>query len=97
MKAAVGAREAGIDGFATRSLVRLFRLDREIGRPQRLDQANRKTAQHRARQRADAAEHRGGECLDARDKAHVEIDQAVIEQIHQAGDGGERGADHEGP
>ena len=26
----------------------------------------------------------------------IEVDHAVIEQVHQAGDGGERGADHEG-
>ena len=53
-------------------------------------------AQHRAGQRADAAEHRGGEGLDAGDEAHEEIDQAVIEQVHHAGDRGERRADHEG-
>src|SRR5205085_10091680 len=47
-------------------------LDREIGRPQRLDQPDRQPAQHRARQRADAAEHRRRKRLDASDEAHVE-------------------------
>src|SRR6185369_10349276 len=53
-------------------------------------------AQHRAGQRADAAQHGRGERLDAGDKTHEEIDQAVIEQVHHAGDGGERSPDHEG-
>ena len=51
---------------------------------------------HRAGQRADAAEHGGGECLDPGDKAHEEIDETVIEQVHHARDRGECGADHEG-
>src|SRR3569833_1554870 len=52
-------------------------FDREISRPERLDQTDRKSAQHRARQRADAAENRRGECLDASDETHVKIHQAV--------------------
>src|SRR5215218_10228482 len=71
-------------------------LDREIGRPERLDQSDCKPAQHRAGQRTDAAEHRRRECLDAGHKTHEEIDQAIIEQVHHAGDGGERRPDHEG-
>ncbi len=71
-------------------------FDREVGRPQRLDQSDGEAAEHCAGQRADAAEDCGGERLDAGDKAHEEIDEAVIEQVHHAGDGGERSADHEG-
>src|SRR5215475_9182794 len=37
----------------------------EIGRPHGLDQADQEPAEHGARQRADAAQHRGGECLHA--------------------------------
>src|ERR1700757_312513 len=51
-------------------------FDREIGRPQRLDQADGKSPQHRAGQRAYAPEHCRGEGLDAGDEAHVEIDEA---------------------
>src|ERR1700761_8976560 len=43
-------------------------LDREISRPERLDQADQEPAQHRSGQRADTAEHRRGEGLDARDE-----------------------------
>src|SRR6267154_1876269 len=68
-------------------------FDRKIRRPQRLDQTDGEPPQHRARQRTDAAEHGRGECLDAGDKAHVEIDLAVVEQIHHARDRGEGGAD----
>src|SRR5690242_11704837 len=49
-------------------------VDREVGRPHGLDQADENPADHCARQRADAAEHRGGECFDTRHKigrAHV--------------------------
>src|SRR5215475_10858097 len=71
-------------------------LDREIGRPEGLDQADRKAPHHRAGQRADAAEHGRGECLDAGDEAHEEVDQAVIEQVHDTCHRGQRRADHEG-
>ncbi len=67
-------------------------FDRKIRRPQRLDQADGEPPQHRSRQRTDAAEHGGGERLDAGDKAHVEIDLAVVEQIHHARDRGEGSA-----
>src|SRR5262245_37520938 len=36
-------------------------VDGEIGRPQGLDQADQQPAEHGARQRADAAQYRGGE------------------------------------
>src|SRR5436190_11009216 len=71
-------------------------FDREVGRPERLDQADQQTAKHGARQGANAAEHGGGEGFDAGDEADEEIDHAVIEQIHDAGDRGERRPDHEG-
>src|ERR1700687_2155315 len=71
-------------------------FDREIGRPERLDEPDEQAADHRAGQRADAAEHRRRERLHAGDEADVEIDHAVIEQVHDAGDGGERRPDHEG-
>src|SRR5712691_1173574 len=71
-------------------------LDGKIGGPEGLDQADEEAAEHGARQRADAAKDRGGERLDAGDEADEEIDHAVIEQVHDAGDRGERGADHEG-
>src|SRR3981081_314313 len=56
-------------------------LDREICRPQGLDQADQKAAEHRAGQRADAAEHRRCKSLDPGDEAHVEIHQAILQQI----------------
>src|SRR5712671_1275814 len=51
-------------------------VGREIGRPQRLDQADQQAADHRARQRTDAAEHGRRECLDARHEAVGEIHHA---------------------
>ena len=71
-------------------------VDGEIGRPHGLDQADQQAAEHRAGQRADAAEHGGGEGLHARHEAVGEAHHAVVHQVHRAGDGGERGADHEG-
>ena len=55
-----------------------------------------KPAEHGAGERADAAEDGGGEGFDAGVEADVEVDHAVVEQEHQAGDGGERRADDEG-
>src|SRR3954462_3406979 len=63
-------------------------LDREIGRPEGLDEADDQAAEHRAGERADAAEHRGRERLDPRDEAVGEAHHAVIEEVHGAGDGG---------
>src|SRR6516165_9575111 len=60
-------------------------LDREIGRPHGFDQAD-----------ADAAEHGGRKGFHAGEKADEEIDDAVIKEEHEAGDGGERRSDHEG-
>ena len=71
-------------------------VDREVGRPQRLDQADEQAAEHGARQRADAAEHGGGEGLDAGHEAVGEVHDAVVEHVEHAGDGGERAADDEG-
>src|SRR4029077_15008386 len=70
-------------------------FDGEIGRPEGFDQTDQETAEHRTGQRSDAAENGCGESLDAGDKAHEEIYQAIVEQVHHAGDGGERGTDHE--
>ena len=61
-------------------------LDREIGRPHRLDETDEDAAEHRAGQRADAAENGRGERLHAGEEADEEIDHAVIEQKHQPGD-----------
>src|SRR5579871_956582 len=41
----------------------VFVFDREVGRVERLDQADQEAAQHGARQRSDTAQHRGGERL----------------------------------
>ena len=71
-------------------------LDREIGRPHDLDQADDQAAEHGARQRADAAQHGGGEGLDAGEEAHEEVGDAIVEEEHQAGDGGECGTHDEG-
>src|SRR5690606_9996299 len=57
-------------------------LDRKVSRPERLDQSDREASEHRARQRAYAAENRGRERLDAGDEAHEEIYQAIIQQVH---------------
>src|ERR1051326_4179435 len=61
-------------------------LDREIGRPEGLDQPDEQPAAHRAGQRADAAEHRRREGFHAGDEADVEVDHAVVEQVHDASD-----------
>jgi hypothetical protein len=71
-------------------------LDREIARPEGLDQADQQAAQHGAGQRADAAEHRGGERLDAGEEADVEVDHAVVEQEHQPATAASAGAHDEG-
>src|SRR5664279_4939545 len=59
----------------------------KIGRPHGLDQTDQDAADHRARQRADAAQDRGGERLHARHEAVGEGHHAVIHQVHGAGDG----------
>ena len=70
--------------------------DREITRPESLDQTDQQAAEHRPRQRADAAQHRRRERLHAGEKADEKVDHAVIERHHHAGDRGERRADDEG-
>src|SRR5579872_1483011 len=51
-------------------------VDGKIRRPQRLDQADDKPADHRPGQRADAAKHCGGEGFDARHETVGEGDDA---------------------
>src|SRR5207302_3799375 len=46
-------------------------FNREVGRPEDLDEADHETTEHGARDRADAAEDGGGECFDAGEEAHV--------------------------
>ena len=53
-------------------------VDREIGRPHALDEADQQAAEHGARQRADAAEHGRREGLDAGHEAVGEVDDAVV-------------------
>src|SRR6516164_8043472 len=65
-------------------------------RPHRFDDAEKEAAEHRAGNIAYAAEHGGAEGLDARKKAHVEIDLLVDEAIKHATDAGHRGAQHKG-
>src|SRR4051794_35227172 len=60
-------------------------LDREIGRPERLDQADDQAAEHRAGEGADAAEHRGRERLDPGNEAVGEAHHAVIKEVHGPG------------
>src|SRR5215207_1996897 len=74
----------------------VFVFDGEIGRPEYLDEADHYAAQHRAGQRADAAEDGGGKRLHAGGEADIEVDHSIIEQVHEPGDGRERGADDEG-
>jgi hypothetical protein len=71
-------------------------LDREIGRPERLDQADEQAAEHCSRHRADAAEHRRGERLHAGEEADVEVDHPVVQQEHQARNRREARPHHEG-
>src|SRR6202034_301043 len=60
-------------------------VDRKIGRPERLDQADQEAADHCTGQRADAAEHCGGKCLYARYETVGETDDAIIHEVHGAG------------
>ena len=61
-----------------------------------LDDAEDDTAEHGAVDVADAAEHGGGEGLEADDEAHAEVDVPVLEAVRDGGDGGEDGAEGEG-
>src|SRR5262245_19388430 len=69
---------------------------RHVFGPQRLDDADQEPAQHRPRQRADAAEYRRGERLYAGHEAVVEAHHAVEREIERARHRCERGSDHEG-
>ncbi len=51
--------------------------------------------QHRARQRADPAQHRGGEGLMADNKSDIEVEGAVVRGHQHAGQTGHRRADDE--
>src|SRR5437762_5412421 len=57
----------------------------DVAGAERLDQAEQHTADHRARQVADAAEHRRGEGLQTRQKAHRVLHRAVGRRVHHAG------------
>src|SRR5260221_1157355 len=70
--------------------------EREITREEGLDETDKEAAQHRTRQRSDAAEDGGGEGLDAGDEAILIGDHSVIHEIHGARDRCECGAHHEG-
>src|SRR6202140_4448988 len=63
-------------------------VDGKVSRPESLDQADQKAADHRARQRADAAQHGGGKRFDARHKAVGEGHDAVVHGRQGTGDGG---------
>ena len=97
-RAGRAGRSAGRSAPATRMREgrHVLVLDREIAGPERLDQADHQAAQHGARDRADAAQHRRGERLDAGEEADEEVDHAVVERGHQAGDRGQRRAHDEG-
>ena len=56
----------------------------------------REAAQHRPRQRADAAERRRGEGVHAGAVAEIEADGVVVERVDHAGGATERAADEEG-
>ena len=70
-------------------------VDREVGRPQGLDEADQQSAQDGAGERADAAQHGGCEGLDPRHEAIVEVHDAVVDHEHEAGDGRQRRSHHE--
>src|SRR5215831_17719728 len=50
----------------------------EVAGPEHFDQPDHQPAQHGTRQRADAAEDRGGERFDAGEEADEEVDDPVI-------------------
>ena len=58
--------------------------------------AEHDAAQHGALEIADAAEHRGGERLQARRIAHEEIDLRVVQPDQHAGSAAQRGAEQKG-
>src|SRR6185437_15142012 len=62
-------------------------LRAEIGRVEDFDKADEQPAQHGAGQRSDAAQHGRRERLDAGKEADIEVDDAVIHQPGEAGDG----------
>src|SRR6267154_3769550 len=66
-----------------------------ILRPQRLDEADQEPAQHGTRQGTNAAEDGRREGLYAGNEAVVEAYDTVEGEVERAGDGRERGCDHE--
>ena len=68
----------------------------DVARAERLDQPEQQAAEHRARDVADAAQHRGGERLEPRHEAHEEVRDGIVGGPHHAGDRRECGADGEG-
>src|SRR5215470_10918695 len=70
-------------------------VDRKIGRPHGLDETDQDAADYRAGKRSYAAQYGGGERLHARNETVGEAHDAVVHQVHGAGDGGERGRYHE--
>src|SRR5215470_11873956 len=63
-------------------------VDREVGRPQRLDETDQEAAQYRAGERADAAQDCGGERLDAWHEAIGEVHHSVVDHEQETGHGG---------
>ncbi len=59
----------------------------------RLDDAEDQPADDGAPDVADAAEHGGGERLEAGEEAHPEVDVADLQALRDTGDGGEGGAE----
>ena len=65
-------------------------------RAHRLEDAQEQAAQRRPRYAADAAQHGGGEGLDARDKAHEEVRLAKEQGVQDSGCPGHGRADGKG-
>src|SRR5688572_33408186 len=58
---------------------------RQVGRGERLEQAEDEPADHRAGNVSDAAEHGGGEGLQSRNESRVRIDETVLHAEEHAG------------
>ena len=57
----------------------------DVAGAERLDDAEQQAAQHRAREVADAAQHRRRKRLEAEDEAHLVVRDAVVAADHHAG------------
>src|SRR5262245_52972473 len=71
-------------------------VDREIGRPESLNQPAQEPAENRARHGAKPPEAGRGKGFHAGDEAIGEANHAVIDEVHRARDRRQRGGDHEG-